>query len=218
MQSDFQLACKAARNAIVVPEVPLRAMRDGAYQRHAGRGGRRRRGVFAAVVATCSIVAAAAAAELFGHVQISLQPSGAMQVYFDGNGGRWAPVRNPTERDIQNAARQMNFAVVLPQGLPRGTDAEGLTVLGPGAMEIVYNLPGAWRRSNHLLFVILANPKSIVPEGAKPPVSKYSLGFGVRTRVVAHWIAGQEEVIVRSNTLTPAELARLKAAMTAQAR
>ena len=216
MQSDFQLACKAARNAIVVPGVPLVAMRDGAQHRPAGRAGRRRRGVIAAVVATFSFVAAAAAAELFGHVQISLNPSGAVQVYFDGAGDFQGPIRNPKERDIQTAVRKMNFPVVLPHGLPPGTDTEGLVVLGPGAMQIVYNLPGAWRRSDHLLFIILANPKSIVPDGAKPPVSKYSLGYGTRSRIVAHWMAGQEEVIVHSDTITSAELARMKAAMTSQ--
>jgi hypothetical protein len=36
-------------------------------------------------------------------------------------------------------------------------------------------------RTGHLLFVILANPESVAPPGAKPPASAYTLQFGQTT-------------------------------------
>ena len=218
MQSRFELSCKDARDGIAIPAIPLDAIRREAGLRPSQRTGMRRRSVVAAGVASLALVAVAAAAEMFGHVQISLNPSGAVHLYFDGLGGRWQPVRNPRRQDIEKAARAMNFPVILPTGLPKGTDAEGLTVLGPGAMQIAYNLPGAWRRSNHLLFVILANPQSVAPDSATPPKSKYTMHFGETAGLGAvRWMAGQEEVIVLKSTITPSELAHFKAAMTAQA-
>ena len=217
MQSSFELSCKNARDAIAVPAIPLDAMRQEAQRRPIARAGLRRRSVVAASIASLALVAAAAAAEMFGNVQISLQPSGEVHVNFDGVNGRLSQFRDPKASDMQKAARAMNFPVVLPKGLPAGTDAEAVTVLGPGAMQIAYNLPGAWRRSNHLLFVILANPKSVAPEDATPPKSKFSIQFGQKTGLGAvHWMVGQEEVIVLKSTITAAELAHFKAAMTAQ--
>jgi hypothetical protein len=218
MQSSFELSCKNARDAMVVPPIPLDAIRHEAQRRPNRRTGLPRGSVLATGVASLALVAAAAAAEMFGHVQISLDPSGAVHLYFDGQGGSWKPVRNPKRQDIENAARAMNFPVILPTGLPNGTDAEGLMVLGPGAMQIAYNLPGAWRRSNHLLFVILANPKSVAPEGPNPPASKYTMHFGQTTGLGAvRWMVGGEEVIVLKSTITASELAHFKAAMMAQA-
>jgi hypothetical protein len=218
MQSNFELSCKRARAGITVPAVPLDAIRHAAYDRPAQRAGRRRRGMLAVAVAGLSVVAAAAAAEMFGNVQISLNPSGAAHLYFDGNGGRLTQVRDPKEQDMQKAARALNFPVTLPKGLPEGTTAQQLLVLGPGAMQIAYNLPGAWRRSNHLLFVILANPKSIAPDDATPPKSRFTMQYGQTTGVGAvRWMVGQEEVIVLKSTITAAELAHFKAAMKAQA-
>jgi hypothetical protein len=218
MQSNFELSCKSAREAIAVPAISLDTIRTEARNRPAERTGARRRGVLAACIASLSIVAVAAAAEMFGHVQISLNPSGAVHLAFDGLGGSWKPVRNPNDSDIQKAARAMNFPVILPTGLPNGTDAEGLMVMGPGAMQIAYNLPGASRRSNHLLFVILANPKSVAPDGATPSKAHYSMDFGQTKGLGAvRWMVGQEEVIVLKSTITAAELAHFKSAMMAQA-
>jgi hypothetical protein len=216
MQSDFELSCRVAREAIIVPPIPLGAIRDA--QNYPRKPALRRRGLIAALVASISIVTAAAAAEIFGHVQVSLDPSGTVKLYSDGL-GHGAPVRDPKDEDLQKAARAMNFPVILPTGLPNGTTAEGLSIFGPGAMTIAYNLPGAWRRSNHLLFVILANPRSVAPGNGAPSQSKYTLEFGQQTGLGAvTWRVGQEDVVVLKSTITRAELAHFKAAMMAQAR
>jgi hypothetical protein len=213
MPSDFTVSCKVARDAIAVPAFPLETIR-AAYHRPRPRAGRRRAAV-AAVVAGVSIAAAAAAADVFGGARVSLEPSGIVREYFDGTKGGWRPVRHPTEADFHAAARALNFPVTFPTGLPPGTTAEALTVLGPGAMHVVYDLPGAWRRSNHLLFVILANPSSVSPPGAQAPHTAYSLQFGQTNGAGAvRWRVGREEMIVMKSTMTPAELAHFKAAMT----
>ncbi len=217
MQSDFERSCEIAREAIVVPSIPLEAIRHA--PNHPRTPARRRRGLIAAIVASVSVVTAAAAAEIFGHVQVSIEPSGTVKMYSDGLGGGGAPVRNPNDEDLRKAARAMNFPVLLPAGLPSGTTAEGLMVYRPGAMQIAYNLPGAWRRSNHLLFVILANPASVAPGNAAPAHSKYTLEFGQKTGLGAvTWRVGHEDVVVLKSTITRAELAHFKAAMMAQAR
>jgi hypothetical protein len=217
MQSDFELSCKSARDAIAVPAFPLDAIHDAVHDRPSRRTGGRRRVAVAAVVAGLSIAAAATAAEVLGHLQITLTPSGEVRMYFDGKNGYRGPIRNPKEADFEAAARAMNFPVVFPKGLPKGTTAEGMTVAAPGAIQIAYNLPGAWRRDNHLLFVILANPKSVTAAGGPPPRTNYSLQYGRTTSAGAmRWMVGQEEVIVLKSTMTPSELAHFKAAMNAR--
>ncbi len=217
MPSDFRSSCKVARDATAVPVFPLAAIRHAVEERPARATGRRRRTAVAALVASVSIVAVAAAAEVFGRAQVQLDPSGTVQEHFDGVKGGWRPVRNPTPADFAAAARAVDFPVVFPKGLPPGTTAEGLSVIGPGAMNIAYNLPGAWRRSNHLLFVILANPNVVAPPSAPAPHTAYSLQFGQTTGVGAvRWMVGREEVIVMKSTMTPAEFAHFKAAMTAR--
>lgn len=218
MPANFEHVCKTARDGIAVPPIPLDAIVLGAQTGSAKRTAGRRRGVLAAVIASISLAAGAAAAEYYNHVQVTLKPSGEVNVSLDKGGGYRATIRDPKPADFEKAARAVNFPVVLPVGLPAGTKAEALMVFGPGAMQIIYNLPGAWRRSNHLLFVMLANP-SAVATAAKPPQATYQLRFGpAMGSHGARWVVGREEVIILNSTITPAELARVKAAMLARSR
>jgi hypothetical protein len=217
MQSDFALSCKSAREAIAVPAIPLDAILFGAQERPRRRAGWRRRSVLAGIVAGLSIAAAAAAAVL-GHAQISLSPSGVARVAF-ATGKFSGPVSHPKEADFQRAARAADFPVVFPKGLPKGTVADYLTVFGADAIGIVYDLPGVQRRSNHLLFVFLANPKAVVPLDANPARDKHQLNVGqTKGNGAVQWTVGGEQVVVLKSTITPAELAHFKATMTAQAR
>jgi hypothetical protein len=217
MQSDFALSCKSARAAIAVPAIPLDAILSGAQDRPRRRAGSRRR-VFAGIAVGLSMAAAAAAAQLLGHAQISISPSGTALVQYSPGGPSKRHVSHPQAADFQRAARAMNFPVVFPKGLPEGTVADSLTVFGDNALGIVYDLPGAQRRSNHLLFVFLANPKAVVPIDAKPARAKYELLVGQKKGNGAEWTVGGEKVVVLKSTITSAELAHFKAVMTAQAR
>ena len=217
MQSDFALSCTSAREAIAVPAIPLDAILSAAHERPQRRAGRRR--VLAGIVAGLSMAAAAAAAQILGHVQLSLTPSGTALVRFDGGGALSRLVRYPREADFQRAARAVNFPVVFPKGLPEGTVPSFLTVFGTDAIGITYDLPGAQRRSNHLLWVFLANPKAVVSLNTKPAQAKYQLDVGpTKGNGALEWTVGGEKIVVLKSTITPSELARFKATMTAQAR
>ncbi len=216
MQSDFALSCKTARDAVAVPAIPLDAILSAAHERPHRRAGSRGRRVIAGIVGGLSLVAGAAAAGVVGHVQLSLSPAGVAVVRFDTFS---RPVRYPREADFQQAARAVNFPTVFPKGLPKGTVAQYLTVFGADALGIIYDLPGAQRRSNHLLFVFLANPKAVVPLDANAARDKFGLSLGqTKGNGAVQWTVGGEKVIVLKSTITSAELARFKAAMTAQAR
>ena len=215
MQSDFALSCKSAREAITVPAIPLDSILSAAHERPHRRAGSRRRRVLAGI-GGLSLVAATAAAGVLGHAQLSLSPAGIAVVHFDTFS---RPVRHPQEADFQQAARAVNFPAVFPKGLPEGTVAHSLTVFGADALRIIYDLPGAQRRSNHLLFVFLANPKAVVPLDANAARDKYGLSVGqTKGNGAVQWTVGGEKVVVLKSTITSAELARFKAAMTAQAR
>lgn len=218
MPSDFQLACTRARAAIVVPEFRTGTIRAAMHDR-IDRGARRRRAALAGIATGLSLVAVAAAADVFGGVQVRLDPSGSTRLYFDvAHGQRFRPVRHPTDADFARAAQTVNFPVVLPTGLPAGTRAEMLSVFGPGAIQITYDLPGAWRRSNHLLMVVLANPRSVASPSqhdGPPPHTMAQLRFGPATGAL-RWTVGHEDVIVLKSTITSSELAHVKAAMAAR--
>ena len=219
MPANFDVACRAARDAISVPPIPLEAIRSAAQAGSQTYTSGRRRAVLIAVVASVSLVAAAAAAEFYGRVQVMLGPSGAVNVSFDPGSAYRAVIRNPKPADFEKAARAMDFPVVFPTGLPQGTRAEVLMVFGPSAMQIVYDLPGAWRRSNHLLVVMLANPAAVATGTAHPPRAKYQLQFvPAEGRGAARWTVGRENVILLNSQITPAELAHFKASMHARVR
>ncbi|MBC5798577.1 MAG: hypothetical protein GIX03_04670 [Candidatus Eremiobacteraeota bacterium] len=86
------------------------------------------------------------------------------------------------------------------------------------ALLLQYDLPGAWRRSNHILDILLTNPQTLAvsPEHVRP---NYALQMGgTAAHGGVHWTIGHEEVFALQSTLTPAELARLKSAMIARSR
>ncbi|MDE2480878.1 MAG: hypothetical protein KGN02_01645 [bacterium] len=210
MQSNFDVSCKRAREAIRVPAIPIDAIRLGA-QRARRPTLNRKRSILAGLVAGISIVAVAAATELLG-ARIAFDPHGAMRVY--AIGGKMVP--HPTRDDFQAAIDGVTFPVVLPVGLPSGTNATGLFRLAKSALVISYDLPGEWRRSNHVLQVAVADPRIVTTSGALPalhmPMSFETGGSGG-----ALWHIGGEDVIVLNSTMTAAELAHFKNAMIAAA-
>lgn len=213
MRSDFSNLCKDARERICVPAVPLTAIRHGAGKQPVPRFGKRRKGLIAAFVAGVSIVAVAAGAEVWGGTHISFNRSGAMEIAFNRGGS--PPIQNPTREDVRLATRRADFPVVLPAGLPEGTLGPVTLMSGPGVLLLQYNLPGAWRRSNHILPIILTNRQALESkfESAR---ARYKLLIP-RARIGGvHWAIGQEEVFVLPSSLTPIELAHIKSAMIAQ--
>ncbi len=219
MQSNFSTVCKNARELIEVPSVPLAAIRRGADTQVTSRFGKRRRGFIAALITGASIAAVAAGAQVWSGSHIYFNRSGSMLVAFN----RGADIKNPTTNELRSAARDADFPVVLPEGLPTGTTATTL-MRGSSVLLLQYNLPGALRRSNHLLLIFLANPQTLSNSLQRAP-SKFRLEFPLIcggncwfASGGVHWTIGHEEVLIPRSLLTSSELAHIKSAMAAESR
>ena len=200
MQSDLSAICRNARARIDVPAVPLPAIRHGATVREP-----RKAGWIMALIASIAIVAVAAAAEVLG-THITFERDGKMLITANNLQARFA---NPTKADVDAAARSANFPVTLPAGLPSGTKLKRLWS-SAGAIMLLYDLPGAWRVSHHIAWIVLANPSTVTASGA---AERMRLALASQGEPI-HWRVGGEEVIIAMhNAMTPAELARIKQAM-----
>src|SRR6185437_10612060 len=204
MQSDLLERCRAARESIQVPPFPSTRIRLAADR---PRQILRRRSFAAACIAGLSAFAIAAAA-VWQQTHISFTHSGGIVIRSDAHSGS-RPIHS--EAEIRAAAAHLNFRAILPQGLPAGTKPIRLFTSGSDVLAITYNLPGAYRRSHHMLWIFLANPSTL--SGKIPSANPYRLRTFGPTMSSAHWRAGPEEVIVVSNGLTLAELAALRRAM-----
>jgi len=214
MPFNFSVSCKNARELITVPTIPLAAIRNAAESGPFSRSSAPRKGPIAALMAGACVAAVAAAAEVWSGTHVSFNPSGPMQL----STHRLSFTKNPTIGDLRSAARHADFPVILPSGLPEGTTLGLLARAGSSALLFQYNLPGAWRRSNHVLSIVIANPQtlSVAPRTVR---GDYTLELGgTAARGGVRWIIGREEVMVLQSTLTTAELTHIKSTMIAQSR
>lgn len=221
MQSDLNVLCKTERDAIVVPDIPLAAIFSGAASRSAPRTRNRRRGLAVSMLAGTTIVAVAAAAEVWRGTHVALDKSGAMTLSIPGKGLVYK--ENPTADDISAAAHRAEFPAVLPAGLPEGTRPLKL-IAGPNIVNVAYVLPSAGRGSNTVVWISLADPQTLTgtPQNDTDAL-RVRLGNNTGRGTVVRWTVGGEAVILAAdgklaNTLSPAELARIKAAMIAASR
>ncbi|HTU70420.1 MAG TPA: hypothetical protein VMF11_08850 [Candidatus Baltobacteraceae bacterium] len=218
MESELSARCHDAREHIVVPAVPLDAIRDAAQRPAAAKGRSLRRSWIAALLGAASLAAIAAGAAAWHETHVTFAHSGAVLVTADR---MTAKFRNASTADALAAARSADFPVVLPAGLPPGSRLSSVFRAGPGAIVLGYALPGARRASRHPTFILLANPSS-VSESSTSPAGKIRLrmpalgvpAFGSPIR----WRVGGEDVIIGNNNFTPSELTHIKHAMLALAR
>lgn len=205
MHSDLLERAQIARENIHVAPFPLDAIR-AATSRSAQRP-HWRRWPMVALVASLSLVAMGAAGEVVSQTHVHFTPTGGMVIASDAKTGS-RPISSTSE--VREAAAHLNFAAVLPAGLPDGTTPVRLYTSGSDLMAVTYNLPGAWRASHHLLWIFLANPQTLGSQELHAPA--YQLRPDSRM-LRAQWRAGAEEVIVVSNGLTQTELQTIKRAM-----
>jgi acyl-CoA synthetase (AMP-forming)/AMP-acid ligase II len=156
MQSDLALLCRDARARIDVPAVPLTAIRSAAALPRP-----RKLAWLAALVAGISIVAVATAAVLATHIAFD-RTGNMVQISSASLKMKFA---NPTAADVDAAVHGANFPVTLPAGLPSGTKLKALWS-SDGAIMLLYDLPGAWRASHHVAWILLANPSTVVSSDA----------------------------------------------------
>ncbi len=115
-----------------------------------------------------------------------------------------------SEAEIRDAAEHLDFRAILPSGLPEGTKPIRLYTAGTSLLAVTYDLPGAERRSHHLLWIFLANPNTMASPYSRPAAYQLRTGHAMSMDL---WRTGPEAVIVVSNGLTASELARIKRAM-----
>ncbi|HVA27738.1 MAG TPA: hypothetical protein VNF68_06130 [Candidatus Baltobacteraceae bacterium] len=207
MHSDLLERGRIAREAIDVPAFPLASIR--AAVAHPVPAAPRRRSLVAAIAASVSIVAIAAAAEIVQQAHIILPASGGIVISSDAkSSSRWIH----TNAEVRDAAARLDFPATIPVGLPVGTRPIRLTTAGSSLLAIDYNLPGAQRRSHHMLWIFLANPSSMAALHASSAGSRplYRLRMN---EDMQFFRAGAEQVIIVSNGLTLSEFAAIKRAM-----
>lgn len=211
MPSEFQATCVAARASISVPEIPLVAIRGAANQMPAPN--KRRKRILAFVLSGLVIAGAAAAAELWDNgAHVSFGPSGTVKM---STTDEFHVKTNPKADDLRAIANRATFPVEYPSGLPAGTTIAQVGY-GRSIILVLYNLPGAWRRSNHLLPIWLADPRALTS-----PASPYGFRFrqgGLAATGSVTWKIGKEVVIVMRSLATPAEIASIKHAMESESR
>jgi hypothetical protein len=206
MQYDLALLCRDARGGIDVPAIPLTAIRNAATQRSMPL---RRRVIIAVLVSALSLGAVAAAA-VWHATRVYVGNAGTLDVYAHTMTIRFG---HATHADAVSAAHQVTFPVVLPTGLPAGTQLRQVGRADRSALMLSYDLPGAWRRSHHLLDVVLADPAIVGSAISDPYKQRLMVMRYKEPQRTVRWRVGGEEVIVDWNNLTPAELARMKQAM-----
>ncbi|HEY5426576.1 MAG TPA: hypothetical protein VIJ77_08515 [Candidatus Tumulicola sp.] len=166
-----------------------------------------------------SAVAIAAAAEIYARTHVFLNSeSGIAPVIAVDPGTTGTVNQHATDADLRAAAKRLDFPVVLPAGLPIGTTPFQLVVVGKSAMQITYDLPGAWRRSDHLLFVLLTNERDVVNlKGASVPAyARRGLPMQQHPRNILVWQVGNEVVVAMANNITMREMADMRRAMLAK--
>lgn len=210
MPSKFQSMCESAAEGIFVPEIPLAGIRSAAKQVPVLK--RRKRVVAIVIFGVFIAGAAAAAAELWDNgAHLSFGPSGRVRM---STTDEFHVMKDPTPGDLRTIARGATFPVQYPVGLPAGTTL-GEIGYGPSSMLLDYNLPGAWRRPNHLLRIWLVDPRALASPRSSRAFS-FKMG-GLASTGSVRWIIGHELVIVMRSLATQAEIENIKRAMVAEA-
>jgi hypothetical protein len=163
-------------------------------------------------------LAGAAAATTLIHSRVTVSPAGALTISGDGK-KKVIYKKNPTDADFREAARSADFPVTLPAGLPPGTVARQLFRWDKDAIGISYDLPGAWRADNHMMWIVLLNPNSAQlgsqAHAGQPGANNVELA-GEAGKGSTFWKVGGETVVFPKSTATAEEYARIKAAMSSE--
>jgi hypothetical protein len=202
MQYDLALLCRDARERIEVPMVPLGAIRTAS-----AAAAPRRAGWLTALIAGVAIVAVAVGAGVLG-TRVIFDRSGNVELVLNSPKMTF---KNPTSADVAAAVQRANFPVTLPAGLPTGSQLKSIWS-SDGAIMLLYDLPGEWRVTHHVAWIVLANPDAVSSSGA---FGNIRIRFAPVGKPIQWRVGGEDVIIAMPRVLTSAEIARMKAAMLA---
>ena len=179
---------------------------------------KRRTPFLALLLAGATIAGAAAATVLWKDTHVAMNARGSVAVTIPDA----KHAKTPSASDVKAIAAQASFPVVLPAGLPAGTTLKWI-YYNPSTIVFQYDLPGAWRRSDHLMWIVLSDLQAAnASHDARPSDDRWTVLFGAEkhrplVRVQPQrWIAGGEVVILPPSTITPQELTTIQRAMQAR--
>jgi hypothetical protein len=218
MLSNFGPSCKAARAAISVSPVPLAHIRVAAATQPRAAKVRTRKifGVSAGAL-SIALLAATAVVRVTG-THIYVQPSGTMALQFAQKLHVQVFI-NPTALEVRSAAVSADFPVQLPTGLPARSQLRRLVYVNHSTIMLQYELPGAWRRKDNRLWIVLTNPAAMVgprDENLAGHLVPFDSEFGPNAKLQERWTIGGETVIITQSKALPGELATIKRSMLAQ--
>jgi hypothetical protein len=201
MPFDFSTAGRSARERIAVPGVPMESIRRGS---HAARNRAR-----VQAIAACAAIAVGAigagtglGAKIYHGVRVWTHGGQAsMRMH------SFVMVRDPMAADVRAAIAHATFPVVFPVGVPavnRIVRIASSPAGRPSALVISYNDP-AGREGGSFVLV----------DPAVVDADREAQAASARLPVAAEWRLGSEIVLVGKNGLSPADAARVKAAMIA---
>ena len=198
MSSDFSAKGRAARASIAVPDVPMPSIRSRA---RAARTHERLRVVAACAALVVALGAGAGAgAKLYASVRVWLSGGKASVTLssFDG-------VREPTSAELRDAIAHATFPVVLPTGLPEGTQLTHVfstPARHPSALIVSYVDDRTGFKAGFVLVdsAIVELGGTLLRMQSASPADVYS------------WRAGSELVLL-PKTVSKADADRIRAAM-----
>lgn len=203
MPFDFRAMSKAAREAIVVPDVHIEDIRSRARAESLQIRAR----ILAAGIAACVVVAGASMAfggKVYQGVRLWLN-HGKVRVSVSS----LVMMRYPMMPDVLSMTRRATFPIIYPVGIPAGSRIDMALFAPqdhPNAVDISYHNERAHFDVGFLVF----DSSAVEATGTPPLGVSMSIAGGVY-----QWSVGRETVIVPKSHISSEDANRVRAAMMA---
>jgi hypothetical protein len=199
MKPEILSNLESAAGGLSVPAFDFAAI-EARARRLTNRSVAKRRTVITGSAMIIILSALAAAASYFTHLNVS-HGFGTWQVY----GPRVAINLHPTQRTLDQLARNAPYRVIWPSALPKGTR---LSMTGSMASEIMI-LGYGCVHGRILRFAIIPRNSDAI----NPNLRMWLSGLKIEKGVNQDWQVGEERVRVQTNCLTTSQIQTIRSAM-----
>lgn len=224
MRSDFVAACHMTKRAIEVPPTPLAAITAAALTVVARKPIKRLVAACCAALAALTMtgVALAFGGQIASAIKMFVSPGGRVTLRSQRFSG--GPM---TANRLRHLLSAVQYAVVLPMGLPRESRLGNVLSLSAngstGDVVLTYNYPVEESGNAMRDFSVLITPANAQVTSVKPGVSastpqvgpRSTLSFGPNSKILAHWGDGAEAVWVVGPGINRQQIERMRRAMNA---